>query len=297
MLEQCNYQKMCFFQYPNFPTILRHPTIWYLFCTTTRLYRHLQLASSFACNLLHHRKSLARNAFDQSCPELVSLFPLTQSLACQIHAEETVLVSKPATPIFVKHRGVQCLDCHASKVRKNEFQTDPPYFTRSRLNEHQLDFHKFTVCVDFSFYENSTETVVLTGGASYRWFTLRFQKTNQVADTLCLYLNQENLVYNCVLPISMASGNWHSIGVAVNMYDKQMNIALDGGSTFKIAVALPANLTSNVANTNYADFERHFHFAYHSSFEYFVGRVRNLAIINRFVDLQELCQRTTRMYE
>jgi len=142
-----------------------------------------------------------------------------------------------------------------------------------------FSYESFTVALDFFAAEFSNNNI-LTGGVSYRWFSLRHN-----AGKLEVTLNNQSLVY--LIPDSdLRTNEWQSVICSVDASAKRIITVLNGRRLQDIV--LSPDFHFEVIGTPAENLDRLFTFANYSDGSVFHGYVDNLKVWSRALKSSEM---------
>ncbi len=142
-----------------------------------------------------------------------------------------------------------------------------------------FSYESFTVALDF-FAADFTQNNILTGGSSYRWFSLRHN-----AGKLEVTLNNQALVY--LIPDSQLKlSEWQSLICSVDAAARRIIVALDGQRLGEIV--LSPDFHFDVVGSPAESSDRLFTFANYGNGSAFHGYVDNLKVWSRALSSTEL---------
>ena len=142
-----------------------------------------------------------------------------------------------------------------------------------------VSYESFTVAMDFSPVDFASNNL-LTGGTSYRWFSLRHN-----AGKLEVTLNNQRLSY--LLPDSeLRAGEWQNVVCSVNASAKTIITVLNGVRLQDIT--LSPDFHFEVAGSPADKIDRYFTFSNYSDGSVFHGCVDNLKVWSRALSSSEV---------
>ena len=142
-----------------------------------------------------------------------------------------------------------------------------------------FSYESFTVALDF-FAADFANDNILTGGPSYRWFSLRHN-----AGRLEVTLNNQSLVY--LLPDgALRTNEWQNVLCSVDASAKRIITVLDGRRLQD--VVLSPDFSFEVIGSPVENSDRVFMFANYSNASVFHGYVDNLKVWSRALNSPEI---------
>ena len=158
-----------------------------------------------------------------------------------------------------------------------EFDDPQGFHALARISG--FSYESFTVALDFFAADYSNDNI-LTGGPSYRWFSLRHN-----AGRLEVTLNNQSLVY--FLPDgALRTNQWQNVLCSVDASAKRIITVLEGRRLQDIV--LSPGFSFEVIGSPVEDSDRIFMFANYGNASVFHGYVDNLKVWNRALNSPEI---------